>query len=50
VLAFAVAQFAYSLVMVFGYAGFFVNKVRSGQINGKTTLPRKLVAVNEDGT
>ncbi|KAG2189450.1 hypothetical protein INT44_004592, partial [Umbelopsis vinacea] len=50
VLAFAVAQFAYSLVMVCGYAGFFINKVRNGQINGKTTLPRKLVAVNEDGT
>lgn len=50
VLAFAIAQLAFSLVLVFGYVGFFAKKISQGEINGKTTVPRKLVAVNEDGT
>lgn len=50
VLAFAIAQLAFSLVMVLGYVGFFANKVSKGEISGKTTVPRQLVCVNDDGT
>jgi oligosaccharide translocation protein RFT1 len=43
VLAFALAQLAFVLALVVGYIGFFANKVRNGEIDGKSIIPRKLL-------
>lgn len=42
VLAFAIAQLAFVLALVTGYVGFFANKVRKGEIDGRSIIPRKL--------
>ncbi|KAJ2963039.1 hypothetical protein NQZ79_g1910 [Umbelopsis isabellina] len=50
VLAFAIAQLAFVLALVMGYVGFFANKVRKGEINGKSIIPRKLVDTKDGRT
>lgn len=42
VLAFAVAQMAFGLIMMVGYLAFFLNKVRSKQMKTSALFPQKL--------
>lgn len=46
VLAFAVAQMAFGLIMMFGYFAFFFKKVRSQQIKTSALFPHRLKASN----
>ncbi|KAG2186058.1 hypothetical protein INT43_002496, partial [Umbelopsis isabellina] len=50
VLAFAIAQLAFVLALVTGYVGFFANKVRNGEIDGRCIIPRKLVDLKSGRT
>lgn len=44
ILAFAVAQFAYGLVIAMGYAGYFLGKVHSKEMTMSNLFPKQLVS------
>ncbi|KAI7886932.1 Rft-1-domain-containing protein [Lichtheimia hyalospora FSU 10163] len=46
VLAFAVAQMAFGLIMMIGYFAFFINKVQSRHMKMSSLFPQKLKASN----
>ncbi|KAI8337691.1 Rft protein-domain-containing protein [Chlamydoabsidia padenii] len=47
ILAFAVAQFVYGLVIAFGYAGYFLNKVRTKEMDLSNLIPMQLVSSSD---
>jgi oligosaccharide translocation protein RFT1 len=44
ILAFAVAQFAYGSVIALGYAGYFLEKVRSKEMTMSSLFPKQLIS------